>query len=89
VRLSPDRAEVHHALGDVLAVQGRIDQALNRYTGALRIDPKFAPAHFSTGLVLASQGKSGEALASFRKAAESPDPAVRQPALQAIQKLTR
>ncbi|HYR92112.1 MAG TPA: tetratricopeptide repeat protein [Terriglobia bacterium] len=87
--LSPDHPEVHHALGDVLALQGRIDQALIRYTDALRIDPKFAPAHFSVGLVLAGQGKSREALASFRKAAESPDLAVRQAALQAIQRLTR
>jgi predicted CXXCH cytochrome family protein len=89
LRLNPDHPEVHHALGDVLALQGRIDQALTRYRDALRIDPKFAPAHFSLGLILAGQGKSGEALASFQKAAESPDPAVREPALQAIQRLTR
>jgi tetratricopeptide (TPR) repeat protein len=57
LRLNAAKAELQHTLGDVLALQGRANDAITQYRNALKIDPNFGPAHFSLGIILADQGK--------------------------------
>lgn len=88
-RQDPAVADAHNALGDLLGMQGKIDRATLQYREALTIDPNLAAAHFSLGSILAIQGKRAEALAHLKKAAESPDANVREPALETIRKLQK
>ena len=85
----PSLLDAHNALADVMSMQGQLESAVTQYRAAIQLDPEFAPAHFSLGSILAMQGRKGEALSHFQKAAESRDPAIRQSALEALQKLKR
>jgi len=85
----PSLLDAHNALADVMSMQGQLENAVTQYRAAIQLDPEFAPAHFSLGSILAMQGRKGEALSHFQKAAESRDPAIRQSALEALQKLKR
>jgi Tfp pilus assembly protein PilF len=55
-------------LGNVLAKQGRFDDAIAEYSEALRIKPDYAFAHNNLGRVLASQGRAGEAIEQYTEA---------------------
>ena len=74
-------------LGDLHELQGRLDEAARHYRAATQFAPNQHTAHLRLGTVLTMQGKRVEALAQFEKAAASDDPAVRQPALEAIRRL--
>jgi len=79
--------EAHMGLGDLHELQGRLDEAARHYRAATQFAPNQHTAHLRLGTVLTMQGKRVEALAQFEKAAASDDPAVRQPALEAIRRL--
>jgi tetratricopeptide (TPR) repeat protein len=55
-------------LGLALARQGRIDEAIAKYSEALRLKPDFPEAHLNLGLALAGQGRIDEAMAEYSEA---------------------
>jgi tetratricopeptide (TPR) repeat protein len=59
-------AQYNLALG--LEQQGRLAEAMEHYSEALRIEPGFVKAHNNLGLALSSQGKEAEAIAHFSEA---------------------
>ncbi len=68
MRIEPDYALAHYSLGNALASQGKISEAIAHYSEALRIEPEFALVHYNLGLVLVQQGKIEEAARHFETA---------------------
>jgi tetratricopeptide (TPR) repeat protein len=58
----------HNNLGNLLASQGKVSEAVAEYTAALWLKPDFAEAHYNMGNALVSQGKLLEAVAEYREA---------------------
>ena len=58
---NPDAWLAHNNLGVVLAAQGRLTEATEEYTTALRLKPTFAEAHGNYGNLLVRQGRLTEA----------------------------
>jgi cytochrome c-type biogenesis protein CcmH/NrfG len=68
--------------GNVLTVQGRVDDAIAAYREAIRLKPDFLEAHTSLGLLLSQEEYHKEAAEACRKAVElKPDSAPAQLAL--------
>ena len=84
IRLDPKLAQAYSDLADVLAAQGRLESAAEEYRQAIQLSPEAYPAHLGLGKILARQGNVAEARSHYEKAAESPDPDVRQAALKAL-----
>ncbi len=61
---------MHIDLGNALAVQGQVDEAIAHFQKALEIKPDVAEAHYNLGGVLASRGQVDEAIAHYQKALE-------------------
>ena len=61
VELDPGLAPAHANLGEALAANGEMDDAIVHCREALRIDPEFAEAHYNLGLALAGRGRLDEA----------------------------
>jgi tetratricopeptide (TPR) repeat protein len=59
---------IHNNLGFLLEKQGKIEEAANHYTEALRIKSNYAGAHSNLGNVLAQQGKIEEASSHYTQA---------------------
>jgi tetratricopeptide (TPR) repeat protein len=57
-----------YSWGLALAQQGKLTEAIEHYTTALRIKPDYAEAHTSWGLALIHQGKLAEAFEHLRQA---------------------
>ena len=55
--------------GQILAVLGRFEEALESLNQALEIDPEYSAALYSQGAVLEKLGRLSDALASFSRAA--------------------
>src|SRR5438128_1607262 len=68
LRLNPDYAEAHNAVGALLADQGKLAEASEHYQTALRLKPDHAEAHGNVGSALARQGKPAEASEHYRQA---------------------
>jgi protein O-mannosyl-transferase len=64
----PGNPWAHSHLGDALAAQGRVSEAIEQYEQAFRIKPNYAEAHSNLGMALASQGKVSEAMAEYAEA---------------------
>ena len=58
----------HNNLGVVLMEEGKLEEAIEHYTQALRIDPEDAPTHTNLGSALMSQGKFDEAITHYQEA---------------------
>ena len=84
VRLNPNLAQVHGDLADVFSAQGHIERAADEYRRAIQLNPEAYAAHLSLGQILARAGNMAEARAHIAKAAQSPDPEVRQAAQKAL-----
>jgi tetratricopeptide (TPR) repeat protein len=54
-------------LGSLLAREGKIEEAIDRYDAALRIKPAYPEAHFFLGNALEQQGKTAEAIKEYRQ----------------------
>ena len=55
----PEYAEAHYNLGNVLRAQGKPDEAIAKYSAAIRIKPELAEAHYNLGTVLEKPGEAG------------------------------
>jgi tetratricopeptide (TPR) repeat protein len=55
-------------VGNVLADQGHLAEAISNYQTAVELNPDFAAAHYNLGNALALQGKYAEAISHFQKA---------------------
>jgi predicted CXXCH cytochrome family protein len=84
VRLNPKAAQIHSDLAAVLSTQNRFDSAADEYRQAIQLNPEAYEAHLALGQILARAGNTAEALAHIAKAAQSPDPAVREAAGKAL-----
>lgn len=83
----PGSAEPYVSLGDVLASEGKQAEAGQQFAKALKINPNLYGAHLRLAIVLAQQGQVAEARLHCRKAAESPEPDVRNTALKLLRQL--
>ena len=58
----------YNNLGNALAKQERIDQAVEAYQQALHVEPTYAEAHYNLGNLFAPQGKLNEAMHHYQEA---------------------
>ena len=65
VRLDPDNAPAHNALGSLLNRAGRYGEALPHAEAAARLAPEDARYRYNRGVVRAEHGKFTEAIADF------------------------
>lgn len=68
LKLSPDYADAHNNLGNVLREQGKAADAMASYRRALAIKPDHADALSNLGQVLTEQGDPAEAVVCLRRA---------------------
>lgn len=89
LRIRPNASDAHEFLGTVLAAEGQLDRAIEHYREAIRIQPEFSRAHLHLGEALADSGHAAEAVLDLRKAAVSSDPAIRDEAFKALEKIEK
>ena len=68
VRLRPDDAEAHYALGTALARQKKLDQAVSHWLKVADLDPNNANVRYSIGKAMVQQGKLDEAIVHWSEA---------------------
>jgi arylsulfatase A-like enzyme/Tfp pilus assembly protein PilF len=68
LHVKPNFVDIHNDLGNVLAAQGKIREAITHYSEALRIDPNDVKAHNNLGLTLAGQGRINDAMTHYSEA---------------------
>jgi predicted CXXCH cytochrome family protein len=84
IQLRPGLYEANYALGSLLLQQGKMADAEEQFQLAIRSNPSYHEAHFALASVLMRKGDAAGARAHYAKAAESPDPGLRQAALSAL-----
>jgi uncharacterized membrane protein YgcG/tetratricopeptide (TPR) repeat protein len=67
VKLAPEMAAAHHALGASRHIALRLDDAATEYARALELDPKLTAARRSLADLRRASGKAEEALALYRE----------------------
>jgi tetratricopeptide (TPR) repeat protein len=60
---------MHHNLGVVLQDQGRVDEAIDNYREAVRING-WTPSRLNLGVLLSRKGEHSEAIVAYRRALE-------------------
>jgi len=65
LKIKPDNAEAHNALGILLYEQGRLEEAATSCRQALHVNPNLAVAHSSLGGILHKLGHLDEACKSY------------------------
>jgi len=63
----PDHPEGHFNLAQILAAEGRVDEAVLHYQTVLRLRPAYEPTYFQLGALLLSSERAGEAGIVFRR----------------------
>ena len=63
----PDNYMAITLLGSLLAKEGKLDQAVEHYQRALRINPHYAEAHFFLGNAFDQQGHLDQAVAEYNR----------------------
>jgi tetratricopeptide (TPR) repeat protein len=81
-------AEGHVLLGDLLAKDQRLAEAVSEYQQAVKLQPGFSLAQLDLGLVLAAQGELRSATEHLRKAAAGRDANVDRQAAQALKRIS-
>jgi tetratricopeptide (TPR) repeat protein len=59
---------IQNNLGEALAAQGKLAQAVAHYSEALRLQPDLAQAHYNLGVALGAQGKLAQAVTQYTQA---------------------
>ena len=59
---------LHSNLGVTLFSKGKVDEAIDHFHDAMRINPRYAKAHNNLGTALIHKGKVKKAIAHFREA---------------------
>ena len=62
---SPESPRAHNNLGNVYEKQGRLNEAMQEYKKALRLNPNHEVAHNNLGFVYAKQGRLDEAIKEY------------------------
>ena len=68
--LSPGRADIQTNLAEALRLTGKLPEAIERFTIALRLQPDYAPAHAGLAQALDQSGRRDEAVVAARKSVE-------------------
>ncbi len=68
VALAPASPRAHNSLGVILAGNGDVEQAIDCFREALRLDPHYAEAHYNLGHALADRGRLDEAIRHYEQA---------------------
>jgi len=68
LELDPRHPRAMVNLGNVALEDGRIDDAIEQYQGALRIDDTFANAHHNLGVAYRRKGQVGKSVQALRRA---------------------
>jgi tetratricopeptide (TPR) repeat protein len=68
LRLRPDCAEAYFNRGLLRLTQGRLDEAIGCFRGAVELIPEAANMHVGLGGALLAQGRTDEAIAEYRQA---------------------
>ncbi|HEV8414307.1 MAG TPA: tetratricopeptide repeat protein [Bryobacteraceae bacterium] len=84
LKIDPGNPVAHDLLGNLLVARGQVKPAASQYQEAIKLRPEFGRAHLDLGELLADSGDVAEALPHLQKAAASPEPGVREEALQAL-----
>ncbi|SDW76328.1 Tetratricopeptide (TPR) repeat [Amycolatopsis xylanica] len=71
--LGPDEQALHRSVlrynrGQVLAMMGRLEEALADYQAVIEVDPEFSEHHFNVGNLLRQLGRHTEALRAYEHA---------------------
>jgi serine/threonine-protein kinase len=66
--IRPETAAVYTNIGQALADQGRLDEAIEYSQQALQINPKVAQAHYNLGHILYAKGRLDEAIDHYQQA---------------------
>jgi tetratricopeptide (TPR) repeat protein len=70
LQLNPDYATANHWYGDYLAAQGQVDESIEYYERAARLDPLSATISFSLGWLYMAQRRFDAAVVQLKKASE-------------------
>jgi Flp pilus assembly protein TadD len=70
LRFSPGDTRTRSNLGEALAQQGKLDEAILAFREAIRLRPGLGSAHCNLGYCLRRKGQYPEALASFQRVQE-------------------
>jgi tetratricopeptide (TPR) repeat protein len=65
---NPDCWMAHYNLGNYLAKQGHIEEAVEHYRSAIRMDPNYPEVRYNLGMTLAAEGRLDEAIENYRRA---------------------
>ena len=68
VSKSPMKARGRYNLGVIYTARGSLDQAIEQYLAAIRIQPDYAEAHYNLGNVYLSQNRIDETIREFEAA---------------------
>jgi TolB-like protein/class 3 adenylate cyclase/cytochrome c-type biogenesis protein CcmH/NrfG len=66
--LDPNDAYCHHVIGVVRRMQGRLDEAINKFETAIQLNPNLRVAHSGLGVAKTLSGLGEEALVNFAEA---------------------
>ncbi|MCA1960036.1 MAG: tetratricopeptide repeat protein [Desulfomonile sp.] len=71
-KLSPDNADIQHALGLAFQQKGDYDKAQEQYEKTLKMDPRLTEARNNLGTIFLVKGKFEEAISQFEQCVKDP-----------------
>lgn len=63
-KMMPENSRAHNNLGNIYFKQGRLDEAINEYLTALKLDP-YTEAYKNLGIAYSKQGRLDEAIKAY------------------------